>query len=229
MPTPSHASFAKAVAAVAWKDLAAELRSRELVSAMLVFSLLVILIFNFALELDIATRRSVTAGVLWATFAFAGTLGLNRSMAVEKDRGCLDGLLLAPVDRSAIYFGKVISNLAFMLIVEAIVLPVYSLLYNTNLFHPGLLAVILLGSIGYTTVGTLLSSMAVQTRTRDVMLPILLFPVVVPILIAAVKASGGYLSGANTQDILPWLNLLIAYDVIFTAIAFMVFDYVVEE
>ncbi|MFZ5911501.1 MAG: heme exporter protein CcmB [Chloroflexota bacterium] len=229
MTPPSRSSFLRAVAAVAWKDLAAELRSRELVSAMLVFSLLVILIFNFALELDIATRRSVTAGVLWATFAFAGTLGLNRSMAVEKDRGCLDGLLLAPVDRSAIYFGKVISNLAFMLIVEAIVLPVYSLLYNTNLFHPGLLAVILLGSVGYTAVGTLLSSMAVQTRMRDVMLPILLFPVVVPILIAAVKASGGYLSGADTKDILPWLNLLIAYDVIFTAIAFMVFDYIVEE
>ena len=215
--------------AVAWKDLAAELRSRELLSAMLVFSLLVILIFNFALELDIATRRSVTSGVLWATFAFAGTLGLNRSMAVEKDRGCLDGLLLAPVDRSAIYFGKVISNLAFMLIVEAIVLPIYSVLYNTNLFQPGLLFVILLGSVGYVAVGTLLSTMAVQTRTRDVLLPILLFPVVVPILIAAVKASGGYLTAAPMTDILPWLNLLIVYDVIFTAIAFMVFDYVVEE
>ncbi len=224
-----RSSFLRAVAAVAWKDLAAELRSRELLSAMLVFSLLVILIFNFALELDIATRRSVTAGVLWTTFAFAGTLGLNRSLAVEKDRGCLDGLLLAPVDRSAIYFGKVISNLTFMLIVEAIVLPVYSLLYNTNLFHPGLLAVILLGSIGYTAVGTLLSSMAVQTRTRDVMLPILLFPVAVPVLISAVKASSGYLTGAAWEEILPWLNLLIAYDVIFTAIAFMVFDYVVEE
>ena len=226
---PAKSSFWKAIAAVAWKDLAAELRSRELLSAMLVFSLLVILIFNFALELDIATRRSVTSGVLWATFAFAGTLGLNRSMAIEKDRGCLDGLLLAPVDRSAIYFGKVISNLAFMLIVEAIVLPIYSVLYNVNLFQPGLLLVILLGSIGYVAVGTLLSSMAVQTRTRDVLLPILLFPVVVPILIAAVKASGGYLTDAPMTEILPWLNLLIAYDVIFTAIAFMVFDFVVEE
>ncbi|MGB7875159.1 MAG: heme exporter protein CcmB [Anaerolineales bacterium] len=226
---PAKSSYWKAIAAIAWKDLAAELRSRELLSAMLVFSLLVILIFNFALELDIATRRSVTSGVLWATFAFAGTLGLNRSMAIEKDRGCLDGLLLAPVDRSAIYFGKVISNLAFMLIVEAIVLPIYSVLYNVNLFQPGLLLVILLGSIGYVAVGTLLSSMAVQTRTRDVLLPILLFPVVVPILIAAVKASGGYLTGAPMTDILPWLNLLIVYDVIFTAIAFMVFDYVVEE
>jgi heme exporter protein B len=226
---PAKSSFWKAVAAVAWKDLAAELRSRELLSAMLVFSLLVILIFNFALELDIATRRSVTSGVLWTTFAFAGTLGLNRSMAVEKDRGCLDGLLLAPVDRSAIYFGKVISNLAFMLIVEAIVLPIYSVLYNLNLFQPGLLLVILLGSVGYVAVGTLLASMAIQTRTRDVLLPILLFPVVVPVLIAAVKASGGYLTDAPMTDIQPWLNLLIGYDMIFTAIAFMVFDYVVEE
>jgi heme exporter protein B len=222
-------SFFKAVSAVTWKDLAAEFRSRELISAMLVFALLVILIFNFALELDIKTRQSVTAGVLWATFAFAGTLGLNRSMSVEKDRGCLDGLLLAPVDRSAIFFGKVISNLAFMLIVEAIVLPVYSVLYNTNLFNPGLLLVILLGSVGYTAVGTLLASMAVESRTRDVLLPILLFPVVIPVLLAAVKASGGFLQGLEMVDILPSLNLLIVYDVIFIAVAFMVFDYVVEE
>ncbi|NOY99134.1 MAG: cytochrome C biogenesis protein [Chloroflexi bacterium] len=222
-------NYLRAIGAVAWKDLAAELRSRELLSAMLVFALLVILIFNFALELDVKTRTSVTAGVLWVTFAFAGTLGLNRSMAIEKDRGCLDGLLLAPVDRSAIYFGKVISNLVFMLIVEIIVLPAYSVLYNTNLFQPGLMGVILLGSVGYTAVGTLLSTMSVQARTRDVLLPILLFPVVLPILIAAVKASSGFLQGAEMTAIMPWLNLLIGYDVIFTAIAFMVFDYVVEE
>jgi len=222
-------NFIKAVAAVVWKDIRAEFRSRELFSAMLVFSLLIILIFNFALELDIKTRQSVTAGVLWATFAFAGTLGLNRSMAIEKDRGCLDGLLLAPVDRSAIYFGKVISNLAFMLIVEIIVLPIYSVLYTVNLFQPGLLLVILLGSIGYVAVGTLLSAMSVQTRTRDILLPILLFPVVIPILLAAVKASSGFLTGAELADILPSINLLIAYDVIFIAVAFMVFDNVVEE
>ena len=222
-------SYLRAIGAVAWKDLAAELRSRELLSAMLVFSLLVILIFNFALELDVKTRDAVTAGVLWVTFVFAGTLGLNRSMAIEKDRGCLDGLLLAPVDRSAIYFGKAISNLAFMLIVEIVILPAYSILYNTNLFQPGLLFIILLGSIGYTAVGTLLSAMSVQTRTRDVMLPILLFPVILPVLIAAVKASSGYLQDLPFDQILPWINLLIVYDIIFIAIAFMVFDYVVEE
>jgi heme exporter protein B len=226
---PGFGQFIRAVSAIIWKDLAAELRSRELLSAMLVFALLVILIFNFALELDASTRAAVTAGVLWVTFAFAGTLGLNRSMAMEKDRGCLDGLLLAPVDRSAIYFGKAIGNMVFMLIVEAIVLPVYSVLYSVNLFNPGLLLVILLGSIGYVAVGTLLSSMAVQTRTRDVLLPVLLFPLVIPILIAAVKGSTGFLQGVDIVDIRPWINLLLVYDVIFIAAAFMVFDYIVEE
>lgn len=221
--------FLNAVGAIIWKDMAAELRSRELLSAMLVFALLVILIFNFALELDAKTRSTVTAGVLWVTFAFAGTLGLTRSMAVEKDRGCLDGLLLAPVDRSAIYFGKAIGNLIFMLVVEAIVIPVYSILYNVNLFNTGLILVILLGSIGYVSVGTLLASMAVQTRTRDILLPILLFPVEIPVFIAAVKASTGFLSGIELAEIMPWINLLLVYDVIFTAVAFMLFDFVVEE
>src|SRR5262245_28324021 len=191
----SSGNFIKAISAVLWKDLQAEFRSREIFSSMLVFSLLIILIFNFALELDVKTRQSVTSGVLWSTFAFAGTLGLNRSMAIEKDRDCLDGLLLAPVDRSAIFFGKVISNLVFMSIVEAIVLPVYSVLYNINLFQPGLLMVILLGSIGYVAVGTLLAAMSVQTRTRDMLLPILLFPVAIPVLLSAVKASSGLLAG----------------------------------
>lgn len=231
-PTPKtfRPSFLKATLAIVKKDLAAELRSRELLSAMLVFSMLVIIIFNFALELDIKVRQSVTAGVLWTTFAFAGTLGLNRSMAVEKDRGCMDGLLLAPVDRSAIFFGKALSNLAFMLIVEAIVLPLYAVLYNeVRIFQPDFLGVILLGSIGYIAVGTLLSAMSVQTRTRDVLLPILLFPVAVPVLLASVKASGGILSNAAFSEILAPLNLLIVYDVVFIAISFMVFDDVVEE
>lgn len=221
--------FFKALTAVAWKDLAAEFRSRELLTSMLVFALLVVLVFNYALDVDIKTRNLVTSGVLWVTFAFAGTLGLNRSMAIEKDRGCLDGLLLAPVDRSAIYFGKVVSNLAFMLIVEAIVLPAYSLLYNVNLFKPGLILVIILGSVGYVAVGTLLSSMAVQSRTRDVLLPILLFPVVLPLLAAAVKASDGFLAGLPYADIAAWMNILIVYDVVFVAVAYMVFDFVVEE
>ncbi len=221
--------FFRAMSAILWKDLATELRSRELLSGMLVFSLLVLLIFNFALELDAKARANVTAGVLWVTLSFAGTIGLNRSMAVEKDRGCLDGLLLAPVDRTAIYFGKTLANLVFMLIVAAIIIPIYSILYNQNLFIPGLLLVILLGSIGYVVVGTLLASMAVQARTRDILLPILLFPVIIPVVVAAVKASGGYLQSIPFDEISPWLNLLGVYDVIFTSVAFMVFEYIVEE
>ncbi len=221
--------YLRAIGAVVWKDLLAEFRSRELLGAMLVFALLVILIFNFALELDIRTRETVASGVLWVTFAFAGTLGLNRSMGVEKDRGCLDGLLLAPVDRSAIYFGKVLGNLIFMTIVEAIGLPTFSVLYNLNLINPGLIMVVILGSVGYAAVGTLLSSMAVQARTRDILLPILLFPVSIPLLLAAVKASNGFLQALEMAEIMPWLNILLVYDVIFVAVAFMLFDFVVEE
>jgi len=228
-PGPPSSSFIKAIFAIVWKDIQTEFHSWELVSAMGVFSLLVIIIFNFALDLDLKTRQEVTAGVLWATFAFAGTLGLNRSMSVEKDRGCLDGLLLAPVDRSAIYFGKSISNLIFMFIVEVIVLPVYSILYGINLFQPGLLLVILLGSIGYVGVGTLLATMSVQTRTRDILLSILLFPVILPVLLPAIIASNGFLTGLEMSEILFPLSILITYDIIVIAVALMVFDNVVEE
>ncbi|HUF36918.1 MAG TPA: heme exporter protein CcmB [Anaerolineales bacterium] len=222
-------AYFRSMSAIVWKDLAAEFRSRELFSAMFVFALLVILIFNFSLQLDPRARQEITAGVLWVTFAFAGTLGLNRSMAIEKDRSCLDGLLLAPVDRSTIYFGKAIGNLVFMLVVEAVILPVYSLLYNVNLFNPGLLLVILLGSIGYVAVGTLLATMAVQTRTRDILLPILLFPLILPVLLSAVRASAGFLQGRAMAEIWPSINLLVVYDLIFIALAFMFFEYVVEE
>jgi heme exporter protein B len=222
-------SYLRAFGAILWKDLAAEWRSRQLVSSMLVFSLLVILIFNYALELDAAARATVTSGVLWVTFVFAGTLGLNRSLAVEQDRGCLDGLLLAPVDRTAIYFGKATANLIFMLVVAAVVLPVYSVLYNVNLFIPGLLLVILLGSVGYIAVGTLLAAMAVQTRTRDILLPILLFPVVIPVLVNAVKASTAFLQRIPYADFSTYINLLVVFDVVFIAVSFMVFEYIVEE
>jgi heme exporter protein B len=221
--------YLSAVIGLVWKDLAAELRSRELLGAMLVFALLVILIFNFALELQVATRKAITSGVLWTTFAFAGTLGLNRSMGMERERGCLDALLLAPVDRSAIYFGKALANLVFLLLVALIVLPIYSALYGVSLFNPGLIAVIVLGEVGYVAVGTLLSAMSIQTRTRDILLPILLFPVVLPVLVAAVKASNGFLQAWDMSEIMPWINLLLVYDVIFVAVSFMSFEYIVQE
>ncbi len=221
--------YLRAVGAIVWKDLRAELRSKELISSMVVFALLVILIFNFALELKPAARAESAAGVLWVTTIFTGTLGLNRSLAAEKDRGSLDGLLLAPIDRSAVYFGKALGNLLFILLVVAIILPVFSILFNVPMLHPLIFLVAVLGALGYSAVGTLLASLAVHSRSRDVMLPILLLPVAVPVLIAAVRATSGVLLAAEWAEISPWINLLLGYDVIFIAVAFMVFDFVVEE
>lgn len=228
--TKDQTSFFKSMWAIVWKDFSAELRSRELISSMLVFSLLVIIIFNFALAMNAGERLAVTSGILWVTFVFAGTLGLNRSMAVEKDRGCLDGLLLAPVDRSAIYFGKVIGNLLFMFIMEAIVLLFFAIFYNNfGVFNPGLLATVVLGSIGYSVVGTLLSSMTVYARTRDILLPILLFPIALPVLISAVRASKYFLEGLGLEYIWPSINMLITFDLIYIGLAYMLYDYIVEE
>ena len=221
--------YLRAVGALLWKDLAAELRSKELLSSMLGFALLVILVFNFALDLDRSAREDVAAGVLWVTTAFTGTLGLNRSLSQEKDRGSLDGLLLAPVDRSALYFGKALGNLLFIFAIQLIMLPVFTVLFDVSMLQPLLLLVVLLGSIGYCSVGTLLASMTVHSRSRDVMLPILLFPVAVPVLVGAVRASSGVLTAAGWDQISPWINLLLVYDVIFVAVAFMLFEYVVEE
>ena len=222
-------AFIRSVLTILNKDLLVEWRSREMVSAMLVFALLVIFLFNYALNLESQLQPDVSAGVLWVAFLFAGTLGLNRSIAGEKDRGCLDGLLLAPVDHTAIYVAKVLSNLVVMLVTAAVLLPVFSLFYNVNLFQPGLLLVIFLGSLGYAVVGTLLAGLSAQARTRDILLPILLFPVVLPLLLAAVKASSGVLQGLPLSELTTWLNLLMAYDLIFLAVALLVFEFVMVE
>lgn len=221
--------YFSAIFTILRKDLTVEWRSRQLVTAMLVFVLLVILIFNFALDLDANARQDVSAGVLWATFAFAGTLGLNRSMAVERDGRALDGLLLAPVDRSAIYFGKALANWIFILAVAAVTLPIYAALYNLDLANVGLLAVIALGAWGYSAIGTMLAAMAVQARNRELLLPVLLFPLIIPLLIAAVRASTSFLIGLEMEYIWPSLNLLIVYAVIVPSLGLMFFDLIVEE
>ncbi|MCL5429177.1 MAG: heme exporter protein CcmB [Chloroflexi bacterium] len=223
------AQYLATVFAILRKDLAVEWRSRQLLAAMLIFTLLVILIFNFALELDARVRSEVSAGVLWATFAFAGTLGLNRSMAVEKEGKALDGLLLAPVDRSAVYFGKAFANLFFMLVVAVLILPMYAILYNVNLWHSGFLLVVLLGSWGYSAIGTLLATMAIQARSRELLLPVLLFPLLIPVFVTAVRASSFFLQGLELTYIWPSLNLLIAYGLIMPALGYMFFDFIVEE
>jgi len=148
---------------------------------------------------------------------------------MEKDRGCLEGLLLAPVDHTAIYFGKMASTVLFMLVVEAFMLPVFTAFFGVNLFDLRLVLVVVLGTVGFAGVGTILSAMTAQTRAREVLLPILLLPVAAPVLIAAVKATAGILDGLSMAEIARWLQLLVAFDVIFPAAAFMTFDFVVKE
>jgi heme exporter protein B len=223
-------NYLRKILAIVWKDIIAELRTKEMFSAMFVFAVLVIVIFNFAFELRGVDRvREAAPGILWVAFTFAGVLGLNRAFVLEKDRGCLEGLLLAPVDHTAIYFGKMISTVLFMLAVEVIILPVFTAFFGVNLLNLRLVLIVVLGTLGFAGVGTLLSAMTAQTRAREVLLPILLLPVAAPVLIFAVKATAGVLDGLPLSDIARWLQMLVAFDVIFPAVAFMTFDYVVKE
>ncbi|MFC2031016.1 heme exporter protein CcmB [Chloroflexota bacterium] len=223
--------YLRKVAAIVWKDIVAELRTKEMFSTMFVFAVLVIVVFNFAFDLRVSGERvrQVAPGALWVAFAFAGILGLNRAFALEKDRGCLDGLLLAPVDHTAIYFGKMISTVLFMLVVEVLMLPVFTVFFGVSLFDLRLVLIVVLGTLAFAGVGTILSAMTAQTRAREVLLPILLLPVVAPVLIAAVKATAGILDGLTMGEIALWLELLVAFTIIFPAVAFMTFDFVVKE
>ena len=221
--------FLRKTIAIIHKDVITELRTKEMFSSMLVFSLMAVFIFSVALDLSATDPLDTTPGLLWVTIAFAGTLGLNRSLALEQENSAIDGLLLAPMDRSAIFFGKALGNMIFMSVVELVVVPVFAVLFNVPLLRPSVWLVILLGTAGYAAVGTLFSTMAVNTRAREVMLPILLLPVSVPVFISAVNATGGFLVGDPLGDVANWLQLLIAYDAIIIAISFMTFDFVVEE
>ena len=225
-------NFLRKALCIAWKDVLCELRTKETLSSMFVFALLAIVIFNFAFQLrdnDSESVGLIAPGVLWVAFTFAGVLGLGRSFAREKDHGCLEGLMLCPVDRSAIYVGKALGNMAFMLVMEAIALPMFAVFFNLPILMPSLLLVILLGTIGFAAVGTLFSAISVNTKARDVMLPILFFPIVIPIVIAAVKSTGQIFDGVSFDQSIPWINLMLAFDVIFLVVSFLSFEYVIEE
>ncbi len=221
--------YFQVVWAVLWKDLRIELRTKDSFTSMAVFAVLALIIFNFAFELRIPDKRIIVPGVLWVTIAFAGVLGLGRAFISEKDRGSLAGLLLAPVDRSAVYFGKMLASLIFILIVEAFIMPLIVVFFNVALITPSLILVVLLGTIGFAAVGTIFSALAVNTRAREVLLPVLLFPILLPLLIACIRTTIGLLEGQSLADHTNWLTLVIFFDVLFLVVAFLTFDYVVEE
>jgi heme exporter protein B len=222
-------NYLRKVFAIVAKDLTTEVRSREMLSSMGAFAVLVIFVFAFAFDLRVARPGPVAPGVLWVVITFAGMLGLNRSMAAEFDRGSFDGLRLAPMDRSAIFVGKALGNLVFMLIVEAIVLPLFVAFFNLPFLKPLIVLSVVLGTIGFAGVGTLLAAMAASTRLRDVLLPILMLPVALPALLAAVKCTAGALDDAPIELWSNWLALLVAYDLALVGLALLTFDFIVED
>jgi heme exporter protein B len=219
--------FLSKLLALYWKDLLTEYRTREVVNASLVFAQMVLVLFNFAFDLPNEQALTVAPGILWVTFAFAGVLSLGRAFAREHDRGTLEGLLLAPVDRGALYLAKLLANATFMLVVEAVSLPAFVALFNLSIDWPLALLVTLLGTFGFAGIGTLLAAMSANTRAREVMLPLLLFPLTVPVLISAVKATAQAL-GAPPDEAHPWVGLLIAFDAVFLSLSLLIFEYVVD-
>ena len=224
-------SYFKQVQAIIWKDIISEARTKEIFSSMLVFTLLVLVIFNFAFEPGADYMAKIVPGILWVAYTFAGTLGLNRSMMQEQENFNLQGLMLCPLDRSAIFVAKLTGNMLFMMIVELISLPILGVLYNTAIWGVlgKLLLIMLLSTLGFASVGTLLAAMSVNTKTREVMLPILLFPVTIPVIIAAVKSTGQILAGAPWENFSTWLILLIGFDIIFLTVSLLVFEHAIEE
>ncbi len=215
--------------ALLWKDILLETRTKDIVVAVLVFSLLVIVIFNFAIDPTPQIVGLVAPGVLWVAFVFGGVLGLNRSFALEKDGGNLRGLLLTPVGRDTIFFGKMLANFLFMLLVELIVFPVFAVLFNFSLTAWELVPVAALATLGIAAVGTVFSAMAVNTRAREVMLPLLFFPVTLPALVAAVEVSGLVLRDAGLGDLVRWLPMLAAFDAVFLVVCPLAFSVIVED
>ena len=221
--------FLSATLAIFQKDIQTELRSRELVATMGLFALISILIFSFALELDRQARIESVSGVLYVTIVFASILGLNRSIASEREAGGMDALLLAPIPRTAVLCGKLLGGALFVLIVGAALLPVMSALYNVNLLQPWVVLTLILGALGFTIIGTILATITAQTRAREALLPLVMLPVALPVLLCAVRATTGILRALPQADWLFWVALLGVVNIIYAVLAWFLYDAVVEE
>src|SRR6059058_1203968 len=215
-------TFLLQVQAILWKDIRCELRSKQTWMSMGLFALLVLVIFNFAFDLRVDNKAAIAPGALWVAFVFASLLGIGRTISSEQEKGSMDRLMLCPVDRKAIYLAKLLGNLLFIAVVEVIALPIFAALFNVPLFTGELLPIVLLG-----TLGTLFSAIAAATQARELLLPILVFPLIVPVVIGAVRATGALMVSSINEP--PWLGLMAAFDVIFLSVSMLMFEYVIEE
>lgn len=223
--------YVRHIRALLLKELLVEARSRESVMAGAIFALLVLVIFNFALDLRVDTAGLVAPGVLWVTVTFAGVLSLGRAFARERDRRTLDGVLLAPIDRSALFLAKVSTSVISMLVVELVALPAFIALFGLVVDLPRLAYALVMGTLGFAGVGTLCAAIAAHVRAREVMLPLLLFPLQVPVVLATVKniAAAIRLPGVEVVETANWTGLQIAFAVLFLALSLVLFDHAIEE
>jgi heme exporter protein B len=219
------------VSAILWKDILTEFRTKDALTSMLLFGLLVILMFHFAFEPDSLDTEKYGPGLLWVTFIFAGMLGMNRTFVTERENDNLQGLMMAPVNWGAIYLGKMLSNLLFMLIAETIILFCFSIFFNVDILpRLGWVSVItFLGTLGFASAGTILSAISINTRMSEVMLPILFLPVALPAILGAVESTAAALTDPPGAALGFWLKFLIVYDIIFITLPLLLFDYVLEE
>lgn len=225
------AEFLRAALAIAAKDIRVERRSRTALVAALSFAVLTLVIFNFARDAGTLSREAMAPSVLWITLAFSGVIALNRSFLLERENAALDGLLLAPISRAALFTGKYLANLAFVFTVEGVTLPLFVLFFGVS---PGaatgwIVLVAVLGTAGFVAVGTVLSAMTVRTRFADLMMPLLLLPFLLPPVTWAVQATTRLLQGRKSGEIIQWIQLLGFYDLVFVTAGVMVFSSLMDE
>jgi heme exporter protein B len=213
------------------KDVLVELRNRETFTVMLFFAVVILFLFHFSLNPERENTAQLAPGLLWLAFMFTGVLGLGRSFQAEQANDCLEQLLLVPGDRGNIFLGKLVGNLAFMLAVELLIIPLFALFFQLNLWEAllPLLVVAVLGTLGFAAIGTLFSALTANLRAREVLFPLLLFPLVVPVVIGAVTATAIILGGGTLGEASGWLKLLGAFDAIFLVLAYLTFEFVVEQ
>jgi heme exporter protein B len=221
--------WSEQVWAVVRKDVLIEARSKANLNAMIFFAGIVVLIFSFALGPNVARLQVAAPGILWLAFLFAGVLAFTRVYQLEEENAAFEGLLLVARNRSAIYAGKVLGATIVMIVIEALVLPVMAILYNLDLWAsiPQLFLIGILGTLGFAAVGALYGALTMSLRAREVLLPLLLLPIAVPVILGSVKATGYIFAGHGDYHL--WLELLVAFDVIFITSGFLTFDHLFAE
>ncbi|TFH19923.1 MAG: hypothetical protein E4H03_13075 [Myxococcales bacterium] len=214
--------------AVIWKDILLESRSRETISALFVLGLVILLIFNFAIDVEPANVTRLAPGMLWIAIVFSAMLGLGRVFAIERENGCMTALVLAPVDRGSLYLAKLLVNVVLLLVFEALLLPVFALMFGLDLsaYIVNLIIVLGAGSLGLAAAGTLFALAALGTRARELMLPLIVLPLQIPLLIAAVKATGIVMRNGSLAELGGWGAILLAFDVMFVTVGWLAFEFI---